>query len=270
VSLTLECRDIEGQPLPLLVSPVIPAEFHHGFATRAGGVSPAPYETFNLGLAWGDAREAVMENRRRLRAWLGVERLYLVRQVHGRAVAGVGSAADPVERLAAQEADGLYTNVPGVALGVFVADCVPVLLADPRTGACAAVHAGWRGVVAGVVSSAAQAMEQAYGTRPADLRAAMGPSIGACCFEVGPEVVAAFRTARVPEGGNGVVRERPGAKPHIDLRRALALELEALGVPAAQVDPGGECTKCDPQGRFYSYRRDNTRTGQHLGVIVRR
>jgi YfiH family protein len=270
VSLTSECRDIDGRPLPLLVSPVIPPEFRHGFTTRAGGVSPPPYDTFNLGLAWGDAREGVMENRRRLRAWLGVERLYLVRQVHGPAVIRVEGTGVPAETLAAQEADGLYTDAPGAALGVFVADCVPVLLADPRTGACAAVHAGWRGVVAGVVTSAVRALGQAYGTKPEDVRAAMGPSIGACCFEVGPEVVAAFRQLREPDGGDGVVRERSGAKPHIDLRRALALELEALGVPAGQIDAGGECTKCDPQSRFYSYRRDNTRTGQLMGVIARR
>jgi YfiH family protein len=265
-----ESLDIDGQPLPLLISPVIPPEFRHGFTTRAGGVSAPPYQSFNLGLAWGDGREAVMENRRRLRRWLGVERLFLIRQVHGRAVVRVTSATEAAENLAVQEADGLHTDARGAGLGVFVADCVPVLLADPRTGACAAVHAGWRGVVAGVVTSAVRAMAQAYGTRTADVRAAMGPSIGVCCFEVGPEVVAAFHAARVPDGGSGVVQERPGAKPHIDLRRALTLELEGLGLPAAHVDPGGECTRCDPGGRFYSYRRDNTRTGQHLGVIARR
>jgi copper oxidase (laccase) domain-containing protein len=125
-------------------------------------------------------------------------------------------------------------------------------------------------VIAGVAAAAVQAMAAAHGTRPADLRAAMGPSIGPCCFEVGAEVAAAFLARRPPGGGDGVVQPHAGARPHIDLRRALALELAELGVPAGQIDAGGECTRCDPQGRFYSYRRDDGRTGQHLGVIVRR
>jgi YfiH family protein len=248
----------------------MPPGFRHGFTLRAGGVSAAPYDSFNLGLAWGDRREDVLENRRRLRARLGADRLYLVTQVHGSTVARVATAEERPEDLAGQQADALCSAVPGVGLGVFTADCVPLLMADPRTGACAAVHAGWRGVVAGVAGAAVRALGESYGARAADLRVAMGPSIGPCCFEVGPEVAEAFARWRPPDGGAGVVLPRPGARPHVDLRRALALELAALGLPKAQVDPGGECTRCDPEGRFYSYRRDNTRTGQHLAVIVRR
>ena len=267
MSLALECREVEGRALPLLVSPVIPRECAHGFTTRAGGVSPPPYDTFNLGFSWGDQRDNVLENRRRLRAWLGAERLFLVRQVHG-PVAVVVREGDTPEQVAVHEADALVTAVPGHALGAMSADCVPLLLADPRTGACAAAHAGWRGVVAGVATAAVQALARAHGSRPADVRVAMGPSIGPCCFEVGEEVVDAFRALRA--GDDGVVIERPGRKPHINLRRSLALELQAAGLDTAHIDGGGECTKCDPQGRFYSYRRDNTRTGQHLAVIVRR
>jgi YfiH family protein len=264
----LDCQDIDGRPLPLLVSPVIPPEFRHGFTTRAGGVSPPPYDSLNLGFSWGDQRDHVQENRRRLRARLGVERLFLVRQVHGPVVVAVREGDTP-EQVAVHEADAQVTAVPGFALGAMSADCVPLLFADPRTGACAAAHAGWRGVVAGIATATVQALARAHGSRPADLRVAMGPSIAPCCFEVGPEVVDAFRALR--PGASGVVIEHgPGAKPHVDLRRALTLELQAAGVDAAHIDDGGECTKCDPQGRFYSYRRDNTKTGQHLGVIVRR
>lgn len=272
--------DIDGVPLPLLVSQVIPAPFRHGFTTRAGGVSAPPYDTFNLGRAWGDGREQVLENRRRLVRWLGTAdgagrrvrpspdpSLCLVTQVHGRAVArvrdGLAAAA-----LAEVKADGLCTDVAGAALGVFVADCVPLVLADPRTGACAAVHAGWRGVVAGVAGAAVAEMAAAYGSRPEDLRVAMGPAIGVCCFEVGEEVASAFAGLR-PGGGAGVIDPRSGAKPHIDLRRALTLELLGLGIPGGQIEAATFCTRCDPAGRFYSYRRDNTRTGQHLAVITR-
>jgi YfiH family protein len=267
VSLTRECREIEGAPLPLLLSPVIPAAFAHGFTTRAGGVSPAPYESLNLGFSWGDQRAHVLENRRRLRAWLGADRLFLVRQVHGPVVIAVREGDTP-EQIAVHEADALVTAVPGFALGAMSADCVPLLMADPRTGACAAAHAGWRGVVAGVATATVQALARAHGARPADLCVAMGPSIGPCCFEVGAEVADAFRALRASD--TDVVIERPGHKPHIDLRRALTLELVAAGLQPAHIDPGGECTKCDPQERFYSYRRDSTRTGQHLAVIVRR
>jgi polyphenol oxidase len=267
VSLTIECREIAGRPLPLLVSPVIPPEFHHGFGTRAGGVSSPPYDTFNLGFSWGDQRESVLENRRRLRAWLGADHLFLVRQVHGPSVVAVREGDTP-EQVAGHEADAMVTAVPGFALGAMSADCVPLLFADPRTGACAAAHAGWRGVVAGVATATVQALARAHGSRPANIRVAMGPSIGPCCFEVGPEVVDAFRALRSADAS--VVIERPGRKPHIDLRRSLTLELQAAGLDPAHIDPGGECTKCDPQERFYSYRRDNTRTGQQLGVIVRR
>ena len=252
----------EGWALPLLTSAVIPGAFVHGFATRAGGVSPAPYDSLNLGMRWGDAREHVLENRRRLQLACAARALYVVAQVHGVAVVTVGAGDDPAA-IAAQEADALVTDVPGAALAVFVADCVPVLMACPRTGACAAAHAGWRGVVAGVATATLAALERGFGCRPEDVHVAIGPSIGVCCFEVGPEVVAAFTPALAAS-----VSERPGRKPHIDLRQALRLQLVAAGVRADRIQSSADCTRCDP-GRFYSFRREGTRTGQHLAVIAR-
>jgi YfiH family protein len=174
----------------------------------------------------------------------------------------VGASDDPAA-LAGRPADALVTDVPGAALAVMTADCVPVLLADPRTGACAAAHAGWRGVVAGVATAALGALARGFGSRAEEVRVALGPCIGACCFEVGPEVVAAFTPALA-----AAVIERPGRKAHIDLRRALGVQLEAAGVRADHVDAADDCTRCDA-GRFYSYRREGTRTGQHLAVIAR-
>lgn len=246
---------------PVLTSAVIPADFRHGFTTRAGGVSEGPFASLNLGMKWGDARDNVLENRQRVLAASGCGAMHLARQVHGAAIVEV-RAGDHPDQTGHQEADGVCTSVPGLALGVYVADCVPVLLADPRTGACAAVHAGWRGTVAGVLPAAVRALGR-LGSRPADLRVALGPSIGPCCFEVGPEVATQF--AAWPE----VIAERPGQKPHIDLRRALRLQLHAAGLEDAGIDDLGLCTMCDPAGRFYSYRRDGARTGQHVGFIGR-
>ena len=261
-----ELRDAGGK-LPLLQSEVIPASFDHAFTTRAaapeGGV-------FNLAVGWAPegAERQVLEDRDRLMRALGASRLFLCTQVHGAEVVRVEKESRP-EEIAAVRADALITDVPGTALGVFTADCVPLLLADPVSGACASVHAGWRGVVAGVVTAAAREMAASYGSRPADLRVALGPAIGRCCFEVGPEVVAVFETL-VPEGARAeVIVEEAGRKPRIDLRRLLRRQLEIAGIPAAQVDEGSECTRCDPTLRFFSFRRDG-RAGQQMAVIVRR
>jgi YfiH family protein len=260
---------VDGLPLPLLQSPVIPEGFAHGFPTRAGGVSGPPYQTLNFARAWGDGREAVLQNRRRLLAALGVERLYMIRQVHGAQVVQIG-AGDPPETLDGAQGDAMITDQPGAGLGVFSADCVPLLFADPETGACGTAHAGWRGVVAGIASATVAAMAAAFGTRPAALRVAMGPAIGPCCFEVGDEVVAAFEARHPGARGLGVVVEGKGARAHIDLPRSLSLELQNAGLPLSQLDASAPCTLCDPAARFYSYRRDNRRTGQHMALIARR
>jgi YfiH family protein len=251
--------------LPLLTSPVIPALFRHGFTSRAGGVSAAPFDSLNLGMKWGDAPENVLENRRRLLQASGARTIHLAAQVHGARILEVRAEDDP-RATARREADGVCSNLDGIAVGIYVADCVPALFADPRTGAFAAVHAGWRGTVAGVLGAAVTALVEGFGSRPADLRVALGPAIGPCCFEVGPEVAVAFEAA-LP--GAGVVIERPGAKPHVDLRLAQALQLLAAGLAPASIDRGGPCTRCDPAGRFYSYRRDAGQTGQHVGFIGR-
>jgi purine-nucleoside/S-methyl-5'-thioadenosine phosphorylase / adenosine deaminase len=247
---------------PLLTSAAIPAPFHHGFTSRAGGVSDGPFASLNLGARWGDARENVLENRRRLLAATRATALYLAAQVHGARVLPVRAGDDPAE-IARQQADGVCSDVAGIAVGVYVADCVPVLLADPRTGAYAAVHAGWRGTVAGILPAAVETLSREYGTAPADLRVALGPAISSCCFEVGPEVAAAF--GAWPQA----VIEEEGRKPHVDLRLVLRQQALAAGVAPEAFDAGDACTKCDPEARFYSYRRDASRTGQHVGFIAR-
>ena len=258
--------DGEGRALPLVRSALMRAPFRHGFTTRLGGVSAAPYDTLNLGGKWGDAPPSVTENRRRVARAAGAP-LFVATQVHGAAIACVRAGAAPGD-LASVRADGLCSDREDVAVAVFVADCIPALIADARTGAFAAVHAGWRGTLAAVLPAGVRALADNFGARPADLRVALGPAIGPCCFEVGPEVVAAFEATMPDAYGAGVIVSSPGAKARIDLKRANALLLERAGVDPALIDCGSECTASD-RVRFFSFRRDRGETGQHLGFIGR-
>lgn len=249
--------------LPLLGSRVIPAAFSHGFTTRAGGVSGGPYASLNLGYKWGDEPGCVDENRRRLRVASRAQALHLARQVHGAAVASV-EPGTPEGALAAVEADAVVARGAGQGAAVIVADCVPVLLADPVTGAVGAVHAGWRGTAANVVGAAVRAL-CAAGSRPEDLRAAMGPSIGPCCFEVGDDVVQALR--RLPCFHPELIRIGARGRPHADLWQTNQRLLVAAGLRPHHVERLDACTHCDPQ-RFFSYRREGSTTGQMMAFIV--
>ncbi len=190
-----ESFDVGGERLPLVRSALIPARFHHGFTTRRGGVSAPPFDTLNLGMKWGDARAHVIENRRRLQVATGVERIFVARQVHGAAVLQV-SAGDVPADVGQLEADGLFSDAPDIARRRLRRRLHPgARWPTTRTGAFAAVHAGWRGTLAGVVPAAVRRMVDELGVRPRDLRVALGPAIGVCCFEVGEEVVDAVARA---------------------------------------------------------------------------
>jgi YfiH family protein len=261
-----------GVGLPLLRSRLIEAPFTHGFSTRAGGVSAPPYDSLNLGARWGDALASVEENRRRLLRAAGVAGpLYVARQVHGTAVTRV-RAGDDAAAIARVEADALITGDPGVALGVFVADCIPAVVVDPRTGAIAAAHAGWRGTVAGVLPAVVRALATEFGARPADLRVALGPAIGPCCFEVGPEVAREFEAvlSGAADAADVVMPSPRGVagKWHVDLKSANRLLLARAGVGPDAIDAMADCT-CHDGGRFFSYRRDRE-TGQLMGIVARR
>jgi hypothetical protein len=246
----------------------VPASFRHGFTTRRGGVSLPPFDSLNLGWKWGDAAERVAENHRRLLSLSGAAAMFCVSQVHGLRILRVRRADAPAV-VCAEEADGLVGDEPGLGLSVHVADCTPILMADPETGACAALHAGWRGTVAGMASAGVQSMVSQFGCRPWDLRVVLGPCIGPCCFEVGPEVAAAFLAAVPTAGESGVILSAPSKKPRIDLRRFQRAQLEAAGVLPQNIDASADCTFCDPAGRFFSFRRAGRATGQLVGFIVR-
>src|SRR5512138_138074 len=196
------------------------AGFAHGFTTRRGGASPPPWDALNLGGAVGDDPARVAENWSRLERATGLA-FARVRQVHGARVVRLDAGGEP--RL---EADVVVSRAAGVAACVSVADCVPVLLADPETGAVAAVHAGWRGTIEGAAAEGVRALTREAGAPAGRLRASIGPSIGPCCYEVSPELAGRFRAAL----GEGVVRARAGASPHLDLWSANERILRASGV----------------------------------------
>ena len=167
--------------------------------------------------------------------------LATLRQVHSAAcVAAEGRAG------VLGTGDALLENTPGAVVAVRTADCIPILLVDQRTRAVAAVHAGWRGTVAGIAASAVAAMRGRFGSAPADLHAAIGPGIGKCCYEVGPEVAARFG--------------EPG-RAHIDLPGANRRQLIEAGVTARRIYASNLCTMCRPE-EFHSFRRDKEAAGR--------
>jgi YfiH family protein len=244
--------------------------FLHGFSPRTGGVSQGPYASCNLGRGVGDDQTHVAENHRRFAEAVGYApaALFEVSQVHGRAVREVQPGDAPSE-LRAESGDGLVAR-GGIAIGVRTADCVPVLVADPRTRCAAALHAGWRGTALGIVPSGVARLIAASGESASGFVAAVFPHIAVCCFEVSEEVadqlVAAspkLSAADAPE----LVQRRAGAKPHVSLKAIVQQQLVAAGIQASNIELIAGCTMCEPE-RFFSYRRDGRASGRHLTAIV--
>jgi polyphenol oxidase len=239
---------------------VLPAAVTGAFSTRAGGGSAPPYAELNLGDSVGDIPDLVADNRLAVARQLAVPRIIFARQVHGADVATVdgawpGDHSDDGE----PRCDALVTALPGVALGVLVADCVPVLLADSRAGVIGVAHAGRRGLVAGVLANTVAAMSE-LGSDPVDVVAVIGPAIGGCCYEVPAQLQAAVAAA-VPD----VASRTSWGTPSLDLPRGAAAVLRAAGVP--MVRRVNACTAQDD--RFFSYRRCGV-TGRFAGVVLRR
>lgn len=225
-----------------------------GFSTRAGGVSTGVFDSLNLGFSSGDDRAAVEENRRRLLEAVGftLEDLALAGQVHGAEVQHATEAG------LYEGYDGLVTGTPGLVLGITAADCAAVLLADPQARVVGACHSGWRGTVANICQRTVSAM-QALSASPKRILAYISPCISAAHFEVGPEVAAQFAAAyRIQRAGR--------AKPHINLKAAIADQLEAAGVPFENIATSKHCTFAETE-HFYSYRAENGNTGRMMGFI---
>jgi len=229
-----------------------PANVRAAVTTRAGGVSRAPYDSFNLATHVGDDPAAVRENRTRLHAALALpaEPVWL-KQVHGVAVADATRAGTE------PEADGAFAAQPGVVCAVLTADCLPVLLCNRAGTRVAALHAGWRGLAGGVIEAGVKAL----GVPDGDLLAWLGPAIGSASFEVGPEVRAAF-IQHDAQAAQAFQAARDG-KYLADIYLLARLRLQRLGVVA--VYGGGFCTVTE-RARFFSYRRDGA-TGRMASLI---
>jgi polyphenol oxidase len=255
----------------------------HGFSTRPGGVSELQGEkVLNLGLAEWDSQESVLENRRHFQSALGAGGLTLVtlRQIH----------SDVVQLFETPPAvpcrgDASATNRASLLLAIQTADCVPILLVDPKKRAVAAVHAGWRGTLQRIVAKTIGTMHMQFGTKPADLLAAIGPSIGGCCYEVGTEVAAEFksqfpnasawfdelRTGDEPNPLQWLNMKPPGHQPPpknvlLDLRKANRAQLLDAGLHPQSIFVSDLCTACR-RDLLFSYRKEGAKTGRLLAVI---
>jgi len=196
---------------------------------------------------------------------VGPDRLLLVKQVHGVHVAVARRGESTAWHR--PQADIIVTDDPGVAIGVRAADCAPLLLHDPVTGAVGAAHAGWRGTAAGASAAAARAMHETFGSRVSDLVAAIGPCLGACCGEVGPEVVEAFRAGGA-DRASLAAWFTPGAadRSFLDLERANRDQLIGAGLHAAAIFASGLCTKTH-HDRLHSYRSSREAAGRMVAAI---
>jgi polyphenol oxidase len=257
----------------------------HGFSTKPGGVSPLNKEKLlNLGFTDWDTQENVLENRRRFQSALGATNLKLItlKQIHSDVIHLFDTNTAPAEPC---RGDALATNRPGLLLGVQTADCVPILLVDPKKRAIAAIHAGWRGTLARIVVKAIGKMQMQFKSNPADLLAAIGPSIGGCCYEVGTEVATQFlsqfaeapewfdefRTGDEPNPIQWLNMMPPGHQPPpknvlLDLRKANRAQLLAAGLRAPNVSVSDLCTACH-RDLLFSYRKQAAQSGRLMSVI---
>ncbi|HYL83511.1 MAG TPA: peptidoglycan editing factor PgeF [Candidatus Angelobacter sp.] len=255
----------------------------HGFSTRPGGVSDLDGEkVLNLGFAEWDTRENVSENRRRFQSALAAEDSTLValKQIHSDVVQCFEASPNHPCR-----GDASATNRAGLLLGVHTADCVPILMVDPKKRAVAAVHAGWRGTLQRIVTKAIGKMSMQFGTKPSDLLAAIGPAIGGCCYEVGTEVAIEFhsqfsnasewfdelRTGDEPNPLQWLNMAPPGHQPPpknvlLDLRKANREKLLEAGLREQNIFSSDLCTACR-RDLLFSYRKEGPRTGRLMAVI---
>ncbi len=238
----------------------------HAFTTRRGGVSDGVFSSLNIAMHRGDSDENVKRNFEILANSLDfdLKKLVLTRQTHSDIVRKVTkSDACGLDHRNYPECDALITNDAGCALAVFTADCTPILLYDSVTGAVGAVHAGWRGTAADIAGKTVRMMQSEFDCSPESIRAAIGPNIGACCFETDEDVPTAIIEAFGKEADRFITKS--GEKYHVDLKAINALALRRAGVESVEI--ADDCTMCQPQ-RFWSHRITGANRGSQGAIIV--
>lgn len=230
----------------------------HGFTTRKGGVSDGYYSSLNVGLSTGDVPEVVEKNRERVLGYFQVTKhqVSILEQVHGNTVV----VAEPAWHKF--KADAQVTNNPDLLLIIGMADCLPILFRDPVKQAIGAAHAGWRGTSLRIAAKVIETMQREYGSKPADIRVAMGPAICQKNYQVGAEVFEAFKGAGIPE----TVFSQDGERYRVDIAAANKSVLGASGVLPDHIEDLNLCTFADPE-LFYSHRRDGQKRGSHWALI---
>lgn len=239
----------------------------HAFTTRRGGQSAAPFDSLNLGYATGDDRDVVETNRRQVWAALGLALPPIIpRQIHGNDILLVDAASLDGARDEPPAADTVMTALRGVPIAVLTADCPAVIICDTATPAIAVVHAGWRGMARAAVWKALFGMFDAFGTRSEDCVAAIGPSIGPRCYEVGEDVRAAL-VKGLPYGQDVLAKAPAEGKWLADLPETGRRQLLDGRLVPSRISVCPACTHCDAD-RFYSVRRDGARTGRQAAIAV--
>lgn len=241
-------------------------EVVHGFLTRLGGFSRPPFNSLNLDPRDNDSLEDIRKNTEKIAGAFGLDPLGLTlpRQVHGSSVYALDKTLS--NPLFSVEADAIVTGLAGAPIGVLTADCVPILMFDPKRKAVAAAHAGWRGTAKGIATEAVYAMKNSYKTNPADIIAAIGPHIRECCYSIGPDVAGEFKKAF--GSLKGLVSEEKNASM-LNLAEANIRVLEGAGVQRKNISLDTACTSCRVKD-FFSYRRQGPRTGRQLSFIMLR
>jgi YfiH family protein len=255
----------------------------HGFSTAVGGLSPLRgKKVLNLGFTPWDGHANVNENRSMFQSAIQADALELIalKQIHSDVICELSSASKEI-----CTGDASITNSPNLLLGIQTADCVPILLVDPKKRAVAAIHAGWRGTLQRILEKTVGRMKMQFGTKPADLLVAIGPAIGGCCYEVGTEVAAAFhaqfpaaaewfdelRTGDEPNPLQWLNQFPPGHQPppknvRLDLRKANRAQAISAGIRAENIYVSDLCTACRPD-LFFSYRKQGSETGRMMSAI---
>jgi YfiH family protein len=238
----------------------------HFVSTRTGGFSNSPYNSLNLALHVGDDPVKVLKNRKRLAQAIGIplDQFTIAKQVHSGTVTVVSEAmtgrGSTNQEDAVEATDAMVTNVPGICLIILVADCVPMLFFDPARNVIAAAHAGWRGTLQFIALHTVKAMEKDFGCSPQDILVGMGPSIGPCCYEVGPEVIAQVKAA-FSSCQEYIRHESKDGKGYLDLQKANRDQLVGAGIRRKNIETANHCTSHNAH-IFFSYRHQHGETGR--------